>query len=54
MPYVTSMGGEAVRPVKAQCPSVGGCQGGVRWEWVGSTLIETGKGDKLGGFVEGK
>jgi hypothetical protein len=27
-PCWASMGGEALGPVKAQCPSVGGCQGG--------------------------
>jgi len=34
------MGGEALVPVKAQCPSVGECQGGEVGvgAWVGSTL----------------
>ena len=40
-----SMGGEAIGPVKALCPSVEECQSGVvgvdRW---GSTLIEAGGG----------
>ena len=39
------MGGEALGPVKAQCPSVGGSARAVRQEWEGrwgSTLIEAG------------
>jgi hypothetical protein len=37
------MGGEALGPVKAQCPSIGECYGGEAGVggW-GSTLIETG------------
>jgi len=43
---LASMGGEALGPKKAQCPSVGEGQG-VSWEWVsgrGRTLIEVGEG----------
>ena len=50
------MGREALGPVKAQCPSVGECQGrevGVG-RWVGSTLIEAGGGGWYMGFLEGK
>ena len=48
-PYLASMGGEAVGPVKARCPSVGNVRV-VRWEWVTvwrSTLIEgMGRGER--------
>jgi hypothetical protein len=41
------MGGEALAPVKAQCSTVGECQGGKKGVggW-GSTLIETGRGGR--------
>ena len=42
------MGGEALGPVKARCPSVGDCQGG----WV-ITLIEAGEGEGIEGFQRG-
>ena len=44
------MGGEALGPVKALCPSIGECQD-QEWEWVG-----WGAGRGLGdmGFSEGK
>jgi hypothetical protein len=44
------MGGEALGPVKAQCPNVGECQNqeaGVGW------LVSTGRGDRIGGFQGG-
>jgi hypothetical protein len=46
------MGGVALGPVGVQCPSVRECQGGkaeVGGGWR-STLIETGRGDGIGGF----
>ena len=49
-PYLASMEGETLGPVKTQCPSVGECEG-IRWEWVGewgSTLVEAGRGDGMG------
>ena len=49
------MGGEALGPVKIQCPSAGECQGGQEGvgEWV-STLMESG-GERIGweGFQRG-
>jgi len=42
------VGGEALGPVKAQCPSVGECQGGEAkgvGGGCGSTLIEAGGGE---------
>jgi hypothetical protein len=48
---VASMGGEALGPVKAQCPSVGECQGsqmGVGG-WVGKHPHRS-RGDRIGGF----
>ena len=41
------MGGEALGPVKAQCPSVGECQD--REVGMGG-LVSRGKGDGIGGF----
>jgi hypothetical protein len=41
---MASMGGEALSPVKAQCPMSGNLKAG-RWEWVGgwgNTLTEAG------------
>jgi hypothetical protein len=50
------MGGEVLGPVKAQCPSVGECQGreaGVgRWE--GEHHHRSREGGLNGGFLEGK
>jgi hypothetical protein len=45
------MGGEALGPVKAQCPSVGECQDR---EAGLSGLVSKGKGDRIVGFSEGK
>jgi hypothetical protein len=51
-PCWASMGGEALGPVKVQCPSVGECQGGEEGMggcvggW-GNTLIEAG-GERVG------
>jgi hypothetical protein len=41
-PCQASMGGEALGPVKAQCHSVGECQGGETrmGGWMGNTVIE--------------
>jgi hypothetical protein len=44
------MGGEALGPVKALCPSIGECQG-LEWEWVGWGA-GGGGGDR--GLSEGK
>jgi hypothetical protein len=47
------MGGEALGPVKTQCPSVGECQGGEAGVggWVGVHLHKSsGMGDDIGGF----
>jgi hypothetical protein len=44
------MRGEALGPVKAQCPSVGECQG--REAGVGE-LVSRGRGDRIGGFLRG-
>ena len=44
------MRGEALGPVKAQCPTIGECQGqeaGVAWVW------EQGEGLEDSGFYEG-
>ena len=41
------MGGEALGPVKARCPSIGECQ--VREAGVGR-LVSRGRGDGIGGF----
>jgi hypothetical protein len=49
------MGGEALGPVKAQCPGVEECQGReVGMGGWGSTLIERGGGEWDRGFVQGK
>ena len=50
------MGGEALGPVKVQCPSIGECQGReeggvVRW---GNSLIEAGGGGWEKRFTEGR
>jgi hypothetical protein len=42
------MGGEALGPVKALCPSIGECQD-QEWEWVG-----WGAGEGERGFSKGK
>jgi hypothetical protein len=44
------MGGEALDPVKALCPSIGECQN-QEWELVG---WGAGRGGGDGGFLEGK
>jgi hypothetical protein len=44
------MGGEALGPVKALCPSIGECQD-QEWEWVGWGQ-GSGGGDR--GFLDGK
>jgi hypothetical protein len=44
------MGGEALGPEKAQCPSVGECQGG---ETGVGGLVSKGRGDGIGGFQRG-
>jgi hypothetical protein len=49
-PCWTSMGGEALVPVKTQCPSVEECQG--REAGVGG-LVSRGRGDGIGGFLRG-
>ena len=41
-PSWSSMGGEALGPVKALCPSIGECQD-QEWEWVGWGAGEEGK-----------
>jgi hypothetical protein len=46
-PCQTSMGGEALGPVRARCPSVGECQG--REAEVGG-LMSRGRGKEIGGF----
>jgi hypothetical protein len=46
----SSMGREALSPVKVLCPSIGECQG-QQWEWV-SWRAEGGRGDR--GVLEGK
>jgi hypothetical protein len=43
--------GEALGPMKAQCPSVGKCQD--RKAGVGG-LLSRGRGHRIGGFLEGK
>jgi len=50
------MGGEALGPAKALCPSVGECQGREtgRGGWEGDTLTEAGGGSWDMGCVEGK
>ena len=46
-----SMGGEALGPVKALCPSIGECQG----QEVGvGGLVSRGRAKKGGVFLEGK
>ena len=48
------MRGEALGPMKAQCSSVGECQGGESGVvGKGSTFIEMGRGNGMG-FPEGK
>jgi hypothetical protein len=49
-PSRSSMGGEALGPVKVLCPSTGECQD-QEWEWV-SWGAEAGRGDRV--FLEGK
>ena len=49
-PCQTSMGGEALCPVKAQCPSVGECQD--REVGVGMLVIME-RVDGIGGFQRG-
>jgi hypothetical protein len=44
------MGGEALGPLKALCPSIGECQD-QEWEWVG---WGAGGGGRDRGFSEGK
>jgi hypothetical protein len=48
-PSQASMGGEALRPLKALCPSIGECQA-QEWGWVG----EHGEWGEYRGFSEGK
>jgi hypothetical protein len=55
-PCQTSMGGEALGPMKARGPRVGECQdreAGMGW-WVGSTLVEARRGRMGWRFPEGK
>jgi hypothetical protein len=49
-PSLSSMGGEALGPVKALRPSIGECQN-QEWEWVG---WGAGGGGRGWGFSEGK
>jgi hypothetical protein len=49
-PSRSSMGGEALGPVKALCPNIGECQG-QEWKWVG---WGAGEGEEDGEFSEGK
>jgi hypothetical protein len=52
MPYQAPMGGEALGPVKAPCPSVEECRV-ERQEWVSgwvNTLIDAGGGNGIGEF----
>ena len=49
-PSWSSMGGEALSPVKILCPSIGECQG--QEAGVGG-LVSRGGGDGIGGFLEG-
>jgi hypothetical protein len=45
------MGGEALGPLKALCPSVGECQG----QEVGEGgLVSRGRRERIGGFQRGK
>jgi hypothetical protein len=47
------MGGEALGPVKARCPSVGKCEVGVSG-WVEEHAYRSrGRGDEIGGFQRG-
>ena len=46
----SSMGGEALGPVKVLCSSIGECQGQEESGWVG----EQGNGGEYMGFSEGK
>jgi hypothetical protein len=50
-PSRSSMGGDALGPVKVLCPSMGECQD-QEWEWVGWCEQGEGGGDR--GFLEGK
>jgi hypothetical protein len=44
------MGGEALGPMKVQCPSVGECQD----QEVGvGGLVSRGRGERIGGFLNG-
>jgi hypothetical protein len=43
LPSWSSMGGEALGPVKALCPSIGECQD-QEWEWVGWRVGGEGRG----------
>jgi hypothetical protein len=49
-PSWSSMGGEALGPVKVLCPNIGECQG----QEVGvSGLLSRGSGEEIGGFGGG-
>jgi hypothetical protein len=50
-PSQSSMGGEALGPVKALCPSAGECQG--QEAGVGG-LVSRGMRERIGRFSEGK
>jgi hypothetical protein len=48
-----SIGGAALGPVKAQCPSIGECQGReVGVEWVGGQVVREASSEKQGEGVE--
>jgi hypothetical protein len=49
LPFQTSLGGEALGPLKAQCPSIRQCQAGETGVggWWGKTFIEGG-GEEMG------
>ena len=49
-PYLASVGGEALGPVKARCPSVGECQD--REAGVGG-LVSRGRVNEIEGFRRG-
>jgi hypothetical protein len=51
-PSQPSMGGKALCPVKALCPSIGECQD-QEWKWVVGEQGEGGRGEGRG-FPEGK
>ena len=50
LPSRSSMGGEALGPVKVLCPSIGECQG--QKAGVGG-LVSWGRGERIGGFWRG-